>query len=152
MSQLLEKLQQDLKSSLKGGDKDRTGALRFLISQIQYARIEKQSDLDDADIIRVLGKQAKNRKETIDACREAGRHELQEKEERELAIIEEYLPGQIDEDEIREILRSVIAEEGLTGSADMGRLMKNAMPRLQGRAEGNLISQLAKEELQRISD
>lgn len=152
MSQLLEKLQQDLKTSLKGGDKERTGAIRFLISQIQYARIEKQADLDDADVIRVLGKEAKNRKESIDAYREAGRLELLEKEERELGVIEEYLPEQIDEEGIREVLQAVIADEGLTGLADMGRLMKNAMPRLQGRAEGSLISQLAKEELRRISD
>ena len=152
MSGLLDKLQHDLKASLKGGDKERTGTLRFVISQIQYARIEKQADLDDTDVLKVLGKQAKRRKESMEAFKSAGRLELFEKEERELGIIEEYLPEQLGEGEIREVLLSVIADEGLTGISDMGRLMKNAMPRLQGRAEGNAVSQLAKEELQRVSD
>ncbi len=152
MSQLIEKLQLDLKTSLKGGDKERTGALRFLISKIQYARIEKQDDLDDSDVLRVLSKQARERRESIEACHEAGRDELLGKEERELAIIEEYLPEQMGEEEIREILHSTIESDSLSGMSDLGHLMKSAMPRFQGRAEGSLVSRLAKEELQRVID
>lgn len=152
MSQLIEKLKLDLKTSLKGGNKERTGALRFLISKIQYARIEKQEDLDDSDVLRVLGKQAKERKESIDAYREAGRDDLLDKEKRELEIIEEYLPEQMGAEEIGEILHSIIESESLSGMSDLGRLMKSAMPRFQGRAEGSLVSQMAKEELQRIID
>jgi len=152
MSQLIETLKNDLKTSLKGGTKERTGALRFLISKIQYAQIEKQEDLEDSDVMRVLNKQAKERKESIDAYREAGRDELLAKEERELAIIEEYLPAQMAEKEIGEILHSIIESESLSGMSDLGRLMKSAMPRLQGRADGSLVSQLAKEELLRVTD
>jgi len=152
MSHLLEKLQEDLKASLKGGEKERTSTLRFLMSQLQYARIEKQADLEDEDVLRVLSKQVKNRRESMEAFEKAGRLELYDKEQRELGVIEEYLPEQLGEEEIREVLRSLIVDEGMEGIADMGRLMKDVMPRLQGRAEGSLVSQLAKEELQRVSD
>jgi len=151
MSQLIEKLQLDIQTSLKGGNKERTGALRFLVSKIQYARIEKQDDLEDSDVLRVLNKQARERRESIDAFRVAGRTDLLDKEERELAIIEEYLPEQLKEEEIRETLHSIIENEKLSGMSDLGLLMKNAMPRFQGRAEGSLVSQLAKEELQRVT-
>lgn len=152
MSHLLKKLQEDLKTSLKGGKKERTSALRFLISQLQYARIEKQADLEDKDVLRVLSKQAKSRRESMEAFEKAGRLELYDKEKRELGVIEEYMPEQLGEEEIRKVLRSLIVDEGLEGITDLGSLMKDAMPRLQGRAEGSLVSQLAKEELQRVSD
>ncbi len=152
MSHILKKLQEDLKTSLKGGKKERTSALRFLISQLQYARIEKQADLEDEDVLRVLSKQAKSRRESMEAFEKAGRLELYDKEKRELGVIEEYMPEQLGEEEIRKVLRSLIVDEGLEGITDLGSLMKDAMPRLQGRAEGSLVSQLAKEELQRVSD
>lgn len=152
MSNLTETLQAELKEALKGGDRERVGSLRFLLSEIHYARIEKQDELDDDDVVVVLSKQAKNRRESIEAFREGGRNDLVEKETRELEIIEKYLPEQLGEDEIRDMLRSIITEEGLGGMSDMGRLMKNAMERLKGRAEGNLVKSLASEELQRSGD
>ena len=152
MSSLIEALQKELKESLKEGDRERAGSLRFLLSEIQYARIEKMDELDDDDVVAILGKQARNRRESIDAFREGGRNDLVEKESRELEIIEKYLPEQLGEDEIRELLRTIISDEGLGGMSDMGRLMKNAMERLRGRAEGNLVKNLAVEELQRSGD
>ena len=152
MSNLTETLQAKLKEALKEGDREGAGSLRFLLSEIHYARIEKQDELDDDDVLAVLSKQAKNRRESIDAFREGGRNDLVEKETRELEIIENYLPEQLGEDEIRDMLRSIIAEEGLGEMSDMGRLMKNAMERCKGRAEGNLVKSLASEELQRSGD
>lgn len=152
MPNLIEKLQADLKSSLKSGEKERANSIRFLISQIQYARIEKMEELTDEDVISVLSKQAKNRKESIDAFREGDRDDLVDKETRELEIIESYLPEQLGESEIRKILKTVIEEEGLGGMSDMGRLMKSAMARLKGQADGSLVSELAQEELKQVTD
>ena len=145
MSSLLTTIQSDLKTSLKGGDKARTAALRFVISQIQYARIAKQADLDDEDVLGVLGKQARSRKESIAAFEQAGRTDLVDKERFELEIIESYLPEQLSEEVIRAELRGIIDEGGFSGMADMGRLMKTAMKRFRGRADGGEVSRLAKE-------
>ena len=152
MSSLEDTLHEDLKASLKQGDQDAIHALRFLISQIQYARIEKQDDLTDADITAVLAKQAKARREAIDAFRAGGRDDLADKEQRDLGVIERYLPEQLGEDEIRMVVREIIGEEGLSGPADMGRLMKSAMARLKGEADGKLVNRLAGEELQRNAE
>ncbi|MFC1595422.1 GatB/YqeY domain-containing protein [Gemmatimonadota bacterium] len=145
-------LQQDLKESLKQGDHDRTSAIRFLISRIQYARIEKQEELTDQDILAVISKQAKSRRESIDAFRAGSREDLAEKETRDLEVILRYLPAQLGEDAIREVIRGIIRDEGFSGPADMGSLMKGAMAKLQGQADGKLVSQLASKELQRDSD
>jgi uncharacterized protein YqeY len=145
MSSLLEALQSDLKTSLKGGDRQRAAALRFLISQLQYARIEKQSDLDDAEVVDVLARQAKSRRESIEAFERAGRDDLLEKERFELEIITSYLPEQLSEEEIRSELARIVAEDGLEGMPDMGRLMGKAMESMRGRADGSLVSRLAKE-------
>ncbi len=148
MSEVLRTIQQDLRSALKGGDRARVGALRFLVSQIQYARIAKQADLTDEDVLAVLAKQAKNRKESIEAFRQGGRQDLVDKESRELTLIEAYLPAQVGVDEIRERIRAVIAAEGLQGAADLGRLMKTVMAEFRGRADGSVISRIAREELE----
>lgn len=148
MSEVLRTIQQDLKSALKGGDRPRVDALRFLVSQIQYARIAKQADLTDDDVLSVLTKQAKNRKESIEAFRQGGRQDLVDKESHELSLIEAYLPAQLSADEVRERIRAVIAAEGLQGTADLGRLMKTVMAEFRGRADGSEISRIAREELE----
>ncbi len=152
MSSLEETLKQDLKASLKQGDQDSTNALRFLISQIQYARIEKQEDLTDDDVMAVLVKQAKGRRESIEAFQAGGRDDLAEKEQRDLAVIERYLPELLGEDEIRNVIREIISAEEFSGLADIGRLMKGAMTRLKGQADGKLVNRLAGEELQRNAE
>ncbi len=152
MSSLEETLKQDLIASLKQGDQDSTNALRFLISQIQYARIEKQEDLTDDDVMAVLVKQAKGRRESIEAFQAGGRDDLAEKEQRDLAVIERYLPELLGEDEIRNVIREIISAEEFSGPADIGRLMKGAMTRLKGQADGKLVNRLAGEELQRNAE
>ena len=151
MADLLESIQDDLKTALKSGDKQKVQTLRYVISQIQYARIDKGEDLDDEDVLGVLSKQAKSRRESIEAYEGAGREELAAKERAELEIIESYLPEQLDEDAVREVLREVASSEGLSGMADMGTLMKHAMERLRGQAEGRVVSRLAKEVLEQGS-
>ena len=145
---LLTTIQSDLKAALKGGDRVRVGTLRYLISQIQYARIEKREELTDDDVLAVLSRQAKSRRESIEAYEQAGRDDLAAKERKELEVINGYLPEQLSEDEIRAALAAIVAEEAFSGMADMGRLMKLAMSRLRGRADGSLVSRLAKETLE----
>ncbi len=152
MSNLDKTLHQDLNESLKKGDHDSTNALRFLISRIQYARIEKQEELTDKDILAVISKQAKSRRESIDAFRSGGRDDLVEKETRDLEVIERYLPEQLGEDAILDVIRKVIHEQECSGIADMGKLMKGAMAELQGQADGKTVSRLAGEELHRGSE
>jgi len=152
MSSLFDRIQSDLTRAIKGGEKERVGALRYVIAQIQYARKEKQAELTDEDVLEVLTRQARGRRESIEAFTSGERSDLVEKESFELAIIETYLPEQLGADEIREVLQAIIAEEGLTGPAGMGQLMKAGMARLHGRADGKLVSELAREELQRIAD
>jgi hypothetical protein len=148
MSDLLSTLQSDLKAALKGGDRTRVATIRFLISQMQYVRIEKGADLDDADVLGVLAKQAKSRKESIQAFETGGRSDLVAKEQAELAILEEYLPAQMDEEAVRDVVAGIVSKEGMTGRGDMGRLMKAAMAELQGRAEGGTVSRIAQELLE----
>ncbi|MFC1499922.1 GatB/YqeY domain-containing protein [Candidatus Zixiibacteriota bacterium] len=152
MSNLDKTLQQDLNESLKKGDHDSINALRFLISRIQYARIEKQDDLTDQDIIAVIAKQAKSRRESIEAFEAGGRDDLVEKETRDLAVIERYLPEMLGEHAVRDVIRRIILQEECSGIADMGKLMKGVMAELKGKADGKLVSRLASEELQRDTD
>ncbi len=152
MSNFEETLQRDLKASLKQGDKVGINAIRFLISQINYARIEKQDELSDEEIMAVMQKQARGRRESIEAFQSGGRSDLAEKEQRDLAVIERYLPDMMEEDGIQVLLREIIGEEGFSGPADMGSLMKSAMARLKGQADGKVVSRLAGEELQRIAE
>jgi uncharacterized protein YqeY len=149
MSQLLQTVQDDLKKALKGGDRPRVETLRFLLAHLQNARIAKLADLTDEDVLGVLVKQAKMHRESIEAVGRGGRSDLVDKESRELAILESYLPAQLDEAGVRERLQVLIAEQGLKGAADLGRLMKVAMPDLRGQADGGLVSRLAREELER---
>jgi uncharacterized protein YqeY len=152
MSILDEKLHEDLKASLKAGDQDRINALRFLISQIQYADKEKGETLSDEDVLAVLAKQAKSRREAIEAFQVGGREDLVEKELKDLAIVESYLPEQLGEDEIRESIRGIIRDEEISGPSDMGRLMKSAMALLKGKADGKVVNRIAGEELHREQD
>ncbi len=152
MSNLDKTLHQDLNESLKKGDHDSTNALRFLISRIQYARIEKQDELTDQEVLAVISKQAKSRRESIEAFRSGGRDDLVEKETRDLEVIERYLPELLGEDAVRDVIRRVIGEQEYSGIADMGKLMKDVMAELKGQADGKLVNQLASEELQRESD
>ncbi len=152
MSSLFETIQSDLKDALKSGDRARTGALRFVISQIQYARIEKREGLTDDEVLAVLTRQAKGRRESIEAFEQGGRADLVAKESYELTLIESYLPAQKSEAEIRNVLKTIIAAESLAGPADLGRLMKTAMAQLRGQADGGVVNGLARDELQRLPD
>lgn len=148
---LKAKLLDDLKASMKAKESDKTRVLRSIKAKILEKEIserkEGQSTLSDEQIVDVLMKAAKQRKESIDQFKEGGRDDLVEKEEMELALIEKYLPEMMSEDEIRAAVKDQIEEMNATSMADMGKVMGALMGKLKGKAEGALISKIVKEEL-----
>lgn len=132
-----------LKQSMIAKDADRTGTLRLIKAALGYAMIEKQVEaLADADVLAVVQREAKKRKDAIDEYEKAGRPELAAKELAELKTISEFLPKQLSPEEVETLVRDAIAEVGATSKKDMGIVMKAAQAKAAGRADGKAISAL----------
>lgn len=142
---LQERLQEDLKDAMRAGDTTRRDTLRLAISALKRARIDAMKDLGDDGEMAVLAREVKQRRESIDEFRKGGREDLVEKEAAELAILQEYLPEQVSEDQVRERARQVIAETGASGPRDMGKVMPVLSAEFKGRADGRVISQIVTE-------
>lgn len=146
-----EKILKDLKEAMKARQSDRLMVLRSLKAKILEKEISErkagESTLSDEQIIEVLMKSAKQRKESIEQFINGSRHDLAEKEEMELSIIESYLPEMMSDEEVREAVRNQISESGATNMSDMGKVMGALMAKLKGKADGALISRIVKEEL-----
>lgn len=143
-----EKISDDLKTALKAGDKARISILRMVKAEIKNREIEKRSELTDEEIQSVLRSFVKKANESIEQFAKAGREELALKERDELSVLQAYLPQQLQESEIRDIIRAVIAEVGATGTKDLGRVMKAVMARTSGKADGKMVNNLVKEILE----
>ncbi|MEA2317646.1 MAG: uncharacterized protein QOD44_1835 [Solirubrobacteraceae bacterium] len=139
---LADRVKQDLTSAMKAGDKDRVGALRLVLSELQKAAKEGGDDE-----LAVLRRERKRRQESAGAFRDGGRPELAEGEEAEAEMIAAYLPAELSDDELRAIVAAAVAEAGATSPKDMGGVMKVAMPRVAGRADGKRVSALVQEAL-----
>ena len=139
---VIEQVQDDVKAAMKAGDRERVATLRLVLSELQKA--EKEGGDDE---IAVLRRERKRRHEAATAYREAGRDELAEAEEAEAAVIEEYLPAELSDDELAVIVDEAIAESGAESPAEMGAVMKIAMGKAAGRADGARVSSMAKERL-----
>jgi len=135
-------VKQDLTSAMKAGEKDRVGALRLVLSELQ-----KDAKEGAGDELAVLRRERKRRNESATAFRDAGRPELAEAEEAEAKVIAAYLPAELSDDELRAIVRDAVAESGASSPKDMGAVMKAAMPKVAGRADGKRVSALAQEAL-----
>lgn len=146
-----EKILDDLKQSMKSREKQKTLLLRSLKAKILEKEISErkagESELNDEQVTEVLMKAAKQRKESIAQFKDGGREDLVKQEEEELALIENYLPRMMDEDEIREAVKEQIDKMNATSMADMGKVMGALMGKLKGKAEGSVISKIVKEEL-----
>jgi uncharacterized protein len=145
-----QQLQDELKKSMLARDEVRTSVLRMLISAIGYFEIQKGGagySATDEDIISVVQKEAKKIKDSIEQFTTAGRDELAEKEKKELAILEVYLPEQLGEDEIRKLVKDAIEKTGATTQAEMGKVMGVLIPLTKGKADGGLVSKIVKENL-----
>jgi hypothetical protein len=138
----------DLKQALRQGDDVRKRTLRLLLSAVHNAEIEKGGALDDAGLLAVVARQAKQRRESAEEFHKGARNDLVEREEAEAAVLEEYLPPAMSREEIAEAARRVIEETGASGPQDIGKVMPVLMKQLSGRAEGREINAVVRELLQ----
>ncbi len=139
---LLDKINTDLKTAMRAKEELRLLVLRTLLSSINYAEIAKQKKLDDGGIIEVVGKEIKQRRESIEAFDKGNRPDLSAKEKAELAILQEYMPAQMSREEITGIVEKVIAEVGPKGPGDKGKVMQKLMPQVKGKADGNEVNSI----------
>ncbi|MCX6765630.1 MAG: GatB/YqeY domain-containing protein [Candidatus Moranbacteria bacterium] len=145
---LKEKISNDLKEALKTGDAFRRDVLRLLGSAIHNAEIEKKKQdegLSDEEVVEVIARSIKQRRDSVEQYEKGGRSDLAEKEKKEIEILSAYMPEQLSEDKIREIVKEVIAGTGAASKADMGRVMGAAMGRLKGQADGNMVKKIVEE-------
>ena len=142
---LKQKLADDLKLSLKGGDKLRCSVIRMVMSAIKNAEIARQVDLDNSDILGILAKEAKLRNESIEAFKQGNRQDLVDIEEAELKIITAYLPEPVSREEITAAARSIIAELGAQSIRDKGKIMPRLIAQFKGQADGREINTVVTE-------
>ncbi|HYH03997.1 MAG TPA: GatB/YqeY domain-containing protein [Bacillota bacterium] len=139
---LKDKLQEDLKSALKNKEALRLSVIRLAKAAITNLEINRGHQLEDAEVIEVLNKEAKQRKDAIPEYEKAARTDIVDKLKQELQILEEYLPAQLSEAEIRQLVEETVQQTGATGRKDMGKLMAALMPKVKGKADGKLVNQI----------
>ncbi|HPW44832.1 MAG TPA: GatB/YqeY domain-containing protein [bacterium] len=144
---LKKEISQRLKEAMKAKDADRISALRLVLAAINNREIEKRGELDEGDCLSLLSSLVKQRMESIEMFKQGGRDELAAKEEAELLLIRSFLPEQLSESDISGIIESAISETGASGIKDLGKVMKVVSPKVKGRADGKLVSDLVKQKL-----
>jgi len=148
---LKQQLQEQLKQAMKEQQELQKSVLRMLLSAITYYEIQKGGagyEATDEDVMSVIDKQVKQRKDSIEQFEKAGRQELADKEKDEMSLLEKYLPEQMSEEEVRSIVKQTIEGMGSVTIADMGKVMGAIMPQVKGKADGNLVGKIVREELQ----
>ena len=147
---LKQKLKEELKQSMLAKNELKTSVLRLLLSAINYYEINKGGagyEATDEDVLSVIQKEAKQRRDSIEQFKNAGRQELVDKENKELEILKTYLPEQMGEEEIKKLVIEVIKETGASNIQEIGKVMGALMPKVKGKADGSLVSRIVKESL-----
>jgi uncharacterized protein YqeY len=144
---LIARIEGELKEAMRARDRTRADALRLTLAALRAGEKELQRELNESEELQVLQRERKRRTEAAEAFRSAGREEQAAKEESELAVIEEFMPAPIDEEELERIIDDAIAETGATSLGDLGRVMADVMPQVSGRADGSTVSRLVREKL-----
>jgi uncharacterized protein len=144
---LIERIEADVKTAMLARDPTRRDALRLILSSLRSAAKDLQRPLSSDEELQVLQRERKRRIEAAEAFRDGGRPEQAAKEDAELAILEEYMPTPLSDEELDAIVDDAIAETGSTNIRDMGRVMADVMPQIAGRADGSAVSQLVREKL-----
>jgi uncharacterized protein len=144
---LIARIEEELKTAMRARDQERTDALRLTLASLRSAEKEVQRPLKDDEELHVLQRERKRRVEAAEAFRGGGRDEQAAKEERELEIVQEFMPEPVEEDELERIIDDAIAGTGATSLRDLGRVMADVMPQVAGRADGSVVSQLVREKL-----
>jgi len=144
---LIGEIEDELKDAMRARDAERRDALRLILNSLKNSEKELRRPLSEEEELQVLQRERKRRVEAAEAFRSGGREEQAAAEERELDVLEEFMPEPLSEDEIEEIVDDVIAEVGATRLADLGRVMADVMPQIAGRADGSQVSQIVREKL-----
>ncbi len=147
VSELAARIKGEVIIAMKAKDKERLGVLRMLQAAVKQVEIDERRDLSDQDIIKILGSYAKKVKDQIKSYGEGGRAELKAAAEAELLIVGEFLPEEMGDDDLLALVREAVAEVGATGPQDMGKVMKLALTKIAGRADGGRVSALVKQTL-----
>lgn len=145
---LKQKLQEDLKSSMKNKDTNKKSVITLIRASIKQYEVDNRVELGDEEIIDLIAKQLKQTRDSREEFAKAGRDDLVSKAEAEIEVLKEYLPQQLSEEELNEIVISTISEVGATSMKDMKKIMTSIMPKVKGRADGKLINELVKKNLQ----
>lgn len=144
---LLTDINEDVKTAMKARDKERLAVLRMIKSSLHNEQISKGHELSDEEELTVLSREKKQRTESLEEFKNAGRDDLVAQLEKEISIVDEYLPEQLSEDEVRAIVQESIQQVNASSMKDMGSVMGVLMPKTKGRADGKMVSRLVKEEL-----
>ncbi len=137
---LLSQLNEEMKNAMRAKDKLRLGVIRMALSAIKLAKIDNQKDMSEADILALISKMIKQRKESVSMFTQGGRDELAAKEEAEILVLEEFLPQALTADEIKQLISTAITESGAASMADMGKVMAILKPQMQGKADLGQVS------------
>ncbi|MBC8312277.1 MAG: GatB/YqeY domain-containing protein [Candidatus Marinimicrobia bacterium] len=144
---MLSTLMNDMKSAMKAGEKSKLGALRNLIGKVKAKQIDSGKTLTEDECIKVMATAAKQLKDSIQQYKDGGREDLAENEALELSIVEQYLPAQMSEDDVRAIVKKTIADVGAESMKDMGKVMGVAMQAVGSEADGSIVQKMVREEL-----
>jgi len=145
---LKEKLQEDLKSSMKNKDTVKKSVVTLIRASIKQYEVDNRVELSDDEIVDLIAKQLKQRRDSLVEFKKANRDDLVSETESEIEVLKEYLPQQLSEEELNEIVKATISEVGATSMKDMGKIMAAIKPKTKGRADGKLINELVKNNLQ----
>jgi len=143
-----QRLQQATVAAMKAREKERLGVLRMLQAAIKQVEVDERRELDEPGVLKALAGYARKVKDQLAAARESSRADLLEQAERELALVNTFLPAELTAEELERIVRAAIADVGATGPQDLGKVMKAVLPEVTGRAEGGRVSGLVKKLLQ----
>jgi uncharacterized protein YqeY len=148
---LKDRIEADLKAAMKDKDAERLSVVRMLKSAVKYREIEVMKPLDDAGVHGVIASEIKRRRDSVEQYRAGKREDLASKEEREIAVLQAYLPQQLSPEELEGKVTAAIGAVGAKGPKDMGAVMKALLPEVQGRAEGKAVSDLVKRKLSELT-
>jgi len=144
---LKARIQEDMKAAMKGGDKPRLGVIRLILAAVKQREVDERIELDDEQVLAVLDKMVKQRRDSIKQYGDAGRDDLANAEQAEIVIIQDYLPEALSDDEIAAIVEQAISDTGAESMKDMGKVMGKVKPQVQGRADVGAVSGLVKQKL-----
>lgn len=147
MGEVAETLSTRIKEAMKSGDRTRLATLRMLSTSVKNREVELGHDLSEEELVEVVGREVKRRKEAAEAYRGAQRPELEERERAEQVILEEYLPEQLSEEEVSKVVDEAIAATGASGPKQVGKVMAHVMLEHKGRVDGSTVNRMARERL-----